>query len=168
MLAISLIVIGILLRFIPHIPNATPVAAIAIFGGVYLNKKQALLVPLALMMLSDLVIGTHNVMFFTWGSFILITLIGVLTKKHKNIPGIAFSSIISSLLFYIITNFGVWIVGWYPHTTKGLIDCYIMGLPFLRTFTIATLAYAAVFFGIYELVARLVKNTKLSGILLTN
>lgn len=168
MLAISLIVIGILLRFVPHIPNATPVAAIALFGGVYLNRKQAIIIPLILMMVSDLFIGTHDVMFYTWGGFILIGFIGLFVKKHKNIASIAFSSAISSILFYIVTNFGVWAVGWYPHTMKGLIDSYVLGLPFLRIFLVSTLAYTAVFFGTYELIARLVKNTKLSGILLTN
>lgn len=166
MLAISLIIIGILLRFIPHVPNFTPVAAIAIFAGVYLNKKQALIVPLLLMVLSDIFLGMHNVVLFTWGSFVLVTFLGVWAKNHKTFKAIVSTSIVSSVLFYLITNFGVWAMGWYPQTAKGLLDCYILGLPFLRTFSVATLLYSAVFFGAYELIARRVRGTKLAKVLL--
>ena len=166
MLAISLIIMGILLRFIPHAANFTPVAAIAIFAGVYLNKKQALVVPLLLMVLSDLFLGMHNVVIFTWGSFVLVTLLGVWAKNHKTAKIVASTSVVSSVLFYLITNFGVWAMGWYPQTAKGLLNCYILGLPFLRTFTVATLVYTIVFFGAYELIARRVRDTKLAKVLL--
>lgn len=168
MLALSLILIGILLRFAPHMPNFTPVAAIALFSSAYLSKKQALLVPLALMVVSDLIIGIHDVVFFTWGSFILVGLLGTTLKKHKSILRIGALSLASAFLFYLITNFGVWLMGWYPPTLTGLRNSYIMALPFLRVFTVSTIIYTAVFFGIYELVARLVKDTKFSKVLLTN
>jgi len=166
MLAISLIIIGILFRFIPHAANFTPVAAIAIFAGVYLNKKQAFIVPLLLMVLSDLFLGMHNVVLFTWGSFVLVTLIGVWAKKHKTFKAVASTAIVSSGVFYLITNFGVWAMGWYPQTAKGLLDCYILGLPFLRTFFVATLVYTVVLFGAYELIARKLRDTKLAKVLL--
>jgi len=166
MLAISLILIGILLRFIPHTANFTPVAAIAIFAGVYLNKRQALIVPLLLMIVSDMFLGMHNVILFTWGSFALVTLLGFWAKKHKTFLGIVSTSVVSSVLFYLVTNFGVWAMGWYPQTAKGLLDCYILGLPFLRTFSVATLVYTVVFFGAYEFIASKVRNSKLAKVLL--
>jgi len=166
MLAISLIIMGILLRFIPHTANFTPVAAIAIFAGVYLNKKQALIVPLLLMVLSDLFLGMHNVVLFTWGSFVLVALLGIWAKNHKTFKVIVSTAIVSSVLFYLITNFGVWAMGWYPRTAKGLLDCYILGLPFLRAFTAATLVYTVVFFGAYEFIARKVRDSKLAKVLL--
>jgi hypothetical protein len=168
MLALILIIIGILLRFAPHAPNFTPVAAIALFSGTYLNKKYSLIVPLLLMIVSDLFIGLHNVILFTWGGFALITFLGLWIKRHKSILGIASMSLISSFLFYIVSNFGVWLMGWYPHNLGGLINCYIMAIPFLRNFTLGTLFYVLVFFGAYELVAYLVKDTKLSRVLLIN
>lgn len=168
MLAIILIVIGILLRLTPHVPNFTPVAAIALFGGVYLKKKYAVFVPLALMIISDLIIGLPDVFVFTWSAFILIALLGVWLKKRKSILGVVYTSFISAFLFYIISNFGVWVMGWYPRNLNGLVTAYIMALPYLRNFTLGTLIYAAVFFGSYELVARLVKDTKLSKVLLTS
>ena len=166
MLALSLILVGILLRFVPHIPNFTPVAAIALFAGVYLNKKQALIVPLLLMVVSDIFLGMHNVVSFTWGGFALVTLLGFWAKNHKTFLGIVSTSVVSSVLFYLVTNFGVWMMGWYPQTAKGLLDCYILGLPFLRTFTVSTLVYVVVFFVAYELIASRVRNTKLAKVLL--
>ncbi len=166
MLALSLIVCGILLRFAGHSPNFTPVAAIALFSGVYLNKKYAFFVPLALMVVSDMILGMHNVVLFTWGAFSLTTLLGVWVKNRKSVFGITATCIVSSLLFYIITNFGVWFMGWYPRTLAGLVDCYVMGIPFLRNFTFSTLIYSAIFFGLYETIARLAKNSRFSNVLL--
>ncbi|MDD5120096.1 MAG: hypothetical protein PHR84_02150 [Candidatus Omnitrophica bacterium] len=166
MLAISLILIGILFRFIPHTANFTPVAAIALFAGVYLNKKQALIVPLLLMIISDIFLGMHNVVIFTWGSFLLVTLVGFWARGRKSVRRTVFATIVSSVLFYLVTNFGVWSMGWYPQNLKGLLDCYILGLPFLRIFSISTLLYTAIFFGAYELIASKLRNTKLAKVLL--
>lgn len=166
MLAISLIIAGILLRFAPHAPNFTPVAAIAIFSGAYLNKKYAFLVPLVLMITSDIFIGMHNTVIFTWGSFVLGTFLGIWLKKHKNILGIVSTSLASSVLFYLVSNFGVWLMGWYPRTLKGLVDCYMMAIPFLRNFTLGTLIYTFGFIGIYEFIASRVKKTKFATVLL--
>jgi hypothetical protein len=166
MLAISLVLIGILLRFAPHSANFTPVAAIALFSGAYLNKRSALIVPLILMIASDAVIGMHNVVLFTWGAFFAITLLGLgLQKKTSAVKVISFS-LVSSLLFFAVSNFGVWLMGWYPRTTAGLVQCYTMALPFLRDFTASTLVYSAIFFGAYELIARSIKNEKLASVLL--
>jgi hypothetical protein len=168
MLALSLILIGIILRVMPHTANFTPIAAIAIFSGVYLKKKYALLVPLALIVASDLIIGLHDMVFFTWGSFALITLFGFWVKKKKTVARTVSASLLSSILFYVTTNFGVWMAGWYTRDLKGLMQCYIMALPFLRNFAISTLGYAAVFFMAYEFIAKAVKETKYSKVLLTS
>lgn len=168
LLALGLIIIGILLRMAPHAANFTPVAAIALFSGVYLKKKFAIFVPLALIIASDLIIGMHDIVFFTWGSFLLITLLGFWVKQKKTISRTLSASLASSVLFYVITNFGVWMAGWYTRDLKGLTECYIMGLPFLRDFTLGTLVYTAAFFLAYDLVAKAVKDTKFSKVLLTN
>jgi LPXTG-motif cell wall-anchored protein len=118
------------------------------------------------MMASDLIIGMHNTVLFTWGGFVLIALLGVWIKKHKTPARAGYASLISSLVFYLVSNFGVWAMGWYPRNFSGLVSCYVMALPFLRNFTIATIFYTALFFGLYEIVARWVKNTKFSSVLL--
>ncbi|MFC1804682.1 DUF6580 family putative transport protein [Candidatus Omnitrophota bacterium] len=167
MLALSLILIGILLRFVPHAPNFTPVAAIALFSGVYLKKKYFLVVPLLLMIASDFFIGMHNVVIFTWGGFVLVALLGPWVRKHKSGFRVFSAAVASSLIFYLVSNFGVWLMGWYPRTIDGLISCYVMGIPFIRNFTLATVMYSAIFFGAYDLIASKVRETKLAKVLLT-
>jgi hypothetical protein len=166
MLALSLILIGVLLRFVPHAPNFAPIAAIALFGGAYLNKKQSFFVPLLLMIASDAILGLHNTVAFTWGSFALIALLGYSMKQKPSAGRVAALSLASSLLFYVITNFGVWLMGWYPRTAQGLVDCYVMALPFLRDFTAATVIYSFALFGTYELIAKLTRDGKLASVLL--
>jgi len=153
-MAYIFILLGILFRLIPHLPNATPVAAIALFGGTYLNRRSALIVPLLIMMISDVFLGMHSLVVFTWGAFLMTGLIGLWLKDHKTLPNIMGSTLFSSLLFFIITNFGVWAVpgSWYPHTSQGLLNCYVMGLPFFRYTLAGDLAYVGVLFGLFEVV----------------
>ncbi len=168
MLAVSLILLGLILRFLPHAPNFTPVAAIAIFAGVYMDKRRAIIVPLALMMISDLFLGAHDVILLTWGSFALCSFLGMHVKNLKRPVAVLLGSAASSLIFYLVTNFGVWLAGWYPRTPQGLLNCYINGLPFLRNFGAATFLYASALFFAYELLAKAVKNSRFAKALLTN
>ncbi len=169
MLALMLIIIGIFLRFLPHTPNVTPVAAIALFGAALLpTRRLALLVPLALMITSDLFLGLHDIVAFTWGSVILISLIGWSFKKSSKLSLVLGGSLASSALFFVITNFGVWAMGWYPSTLEGLKNCYMMAIPFFRTFLAGTLVYASALFGAYALAARLIRQTKFARVLLTD
>ena len=167
MLAIALIVLGIIARFIPHISNFTPVVAIALFSGFYLNKKYAIWIPLSLMIISDLFLGIHSVIIFTWGSIVLIAILGIIQQKRKSASVIAGSSLASAVLFFLITNFGVWLAGWYTHTFAGLVNCYSMAIPFFRNTLLSTLSYTAVLFGTYEFIAKRVRNTRFAFVLLT-
>ena len=168
MLAIMLIVIGIFSRLIIHVPNFTPVIALSLFSGTYLNKKTAIIVPVGLMALSDFIIGWHDTMLYTYGSIIVITLIGFWIKKHKNVVSIALTGISSSIFFFIVTNFGTWATGeLYPLTRDGLKQCFIMAIPFFSATLLSTLVYCLVFFGSYEWIAYRVRETKLARVLLT-
>lgn len=166
MLALILLIAGIIFRFVPHLANFTPVLAIALFGGVCLNKKYAIVMPLALMILSDALLGLHNTVMFTWGSILLISALGMFVRERKNAANITMSAFSSAVLFFIITNFGVWLMGWYPLTLNGLISCYTLAIPFFRTTMLSTLAYSLVLFGVYELIARKIKDTPLAKVLL--
>jgi len=168
MLILFLFIIGIFSRIIPHLPNFVPLAAIALFSGAYLNRKYAVIVPLALYIISDLIVGLHNVVFFTWGSIILISFLGTALRNKKTAPKILGFTLISSLLFFIITNFGVWAMGWYPRTLSGLVQCYVMAIPFFRTSLLSNLVYAGVLFGVYELLSDRLKDKKLKAALLLN
>jgi hypothetical protein len=146
------------LRLLPHPPNFAPIAAMALFGGVYLNKKYALILPLLALFVSDLFLGFYGapMMSFVYGSFFLTGCIGIFLKSHKRPAVIIASALFSSLLFYLITNFGVWFTGtMYPKTLTGLVNCYVMAIPFFRNTIIGDLIYTSVFFASYEIALRL-------------
>jgi predicted small integral membrane protein len=136
-------------RLIPHPPNFTPVAALALFGGAsFASKRVALLVPLAAMFLSDLVLGLSLITPVVYGSFALIVGLGLWLRRRKSFSRVAFAAIASALLFFVLTNFGVWALGsWYPKTWAGLADCYVAAIPFFRNTLASSLLYSALLFG---------------------
>ncbi len=150
---------------LPHLPNFAPIAALALFGGTYLNKKYALIVPLAALIISDIFIGFYNplVMLSVYGSFFLIGLIGLWLKNHKNIPNVLGASLFGSIVFFLITNFAVWAVphSIYSHNLQGLLQSYIMGLPFFRNTLMGDLFYVGVMFGLYEIVLKITSTWEL-------
>jgi hypothetical protein len=156
------ILIAVLMRLVPHLPNFTPIAAMALFGGVYLNKKYAFAIPLLAMFISDIFLGFHATMPYVYGSFILTGMIGLWLKNHKSAKNLVCASLISSILFFLITNFGVWAGGWYPKTLSGLLESYIMGIPFFKNTVLGDLCYSGVFFGGYELVLLFTKRLSLN------
>jgi hypothetical protein len=164
MLALIIITFGILSRVIVHTPNFTPVLALALFGGMYLKGRQGLWVPLVLMALSDIVIGFHDTMVYTWGSILIISFIGLWLKEHKTVLNVALASVISSILFFMVTNFGAYL-SLYPHTLAGLQECYIAAIPFYRSMLASTLAYSLILFFLWEYLLRLKGNLLLSKVL---
>lgn len=159
LLASGLLTVAIILRLIPHIPNVAPITAIALFAGVYFGGALAYLLPLAIMVISDIFLGFHSTMFFVYASLILTVAIGHYVKSKKNPLTIAAGTIFGSILFFIITNFGVWATtGWYGTNMAGLIRCYEMAIPFFRNSLFGDVIYATIFFGAYETIAALNKK----------
>ena len=97
MLALSLLLIGVASRFLPHAPNFSPVIAIALFGGVYLRRSQALWLPLVLMMLTDLVLGLHATVPFTWGSVLAAGVIGLWARQNPGASRIIGGAVVFSI-----------------------------------------------------------------------
>ena len=102
MIALLIVFMGIVMRLLPHPANVAPIAAIALFAGTYLNKKYALWIPLIIMIISDIFIGLHDVVLYTWGSFLLVGLIGMWLKNHKRLLNVGIASVASSFLFFSI------------------------------------------------------------------
>src|SRR5215831_20776184 len=121
-------------RLLPHPPNLTPIAAMALFGGAYFaDKRLAFLVPLAALLLSDIVMGLYNQIPVVYGSFALIVCLGFWLQKRRTWLRVASATLVSSVLFFITTNFAVWAFGsLYPKTMKGLLACYVAAIPFFR------------------------------------
>ncbi len=150
-----------LARLVPHPANFTPIGALALFGGAsFTQRPLAFLVPVAAMLLSDIVLGYgfHRAMPSVYMSFLLTVLMGQYLKRPGQNPkasSIAAASVLSSTLFYMLTNFSVWISsGMYPHTVTGLLTCYTMALPFFGNTLAGGLFYSAVMFGSARLADR--------------
>lgn len=165
MLAFGLVLLGALARFLPHTANFSPVLAIALFGGVYLRRSQALWVPLVLMVATDLALGLHATIPFTWGSVILTSMLGLWVREQACLGRMVIGAVASAVLFFVVTNFGAWL-SYYPHTGEGLALCYQLAVPFFRITLLSTLVYSLVLFGTYEFIARRVRETRLAAVLL--
>jgi hypothetical protein len=168
--AVALIILlAALSRLIPHPANFAPIGAMALFGAAYYKQKYlAFTIPVVTMWMSDLIINntlysvsfTHFTWFYpgcywTYGSFILIGLIGMALLRKVNVLNLIASSILASLVFYLVSNFGVWTSGlMYPKDFNGLATCYVAGLPFLKNTLLGDLVYSGVLFGAYELAIR--------------
>ncbi len=156
-LVLLVVAIAFLRMFIPF-PNVTPVAAIALFSAAYFKRKEvAMILPITILLISDVFIGFYSplLMAGVYGSFILIALIGFVLRRKINFATVVGGSLASSVIFFLVTNFVVWLEGlWYPLTGQGLMMCYYSALPFFRYEVFGTLAFTSVFFGSWALINR--------------
>lgn len=161
----SMIVAAALLRFAPHVPNMTPVGALALFAGAHVSRKWlAFLIPLAAMGLSDLVLeittgwGFHSTIGWVYGAFGLIVVLGIVVRRL----GISFGSVTlgalgASTVFFVVSNFGVWAsTTLYPKTLAGLATCFTAAIPFYWNTLAADLIWTAVLFGAMAMAERTV------------
>ena len=135
-------------RFIPHPPNFTSLLALSFYVPAILGIR---FIPALILsfLITDLVIGFHNLTLFTWGSVILI---GLGSKFFlKNPVNRVFGSLLGACLFFIITNFGVWSLGSYGYTLGGLLACFTLAIPFFAHTIISTFIFSGVIEGIYKL-----------------
>jgi len=162
----GLLIITALMRLFTIAPNFTPIIAIALFGAaVFKNKNLAFLLPLGILLFSDIMLevafqlglrsftGFHSGMIFVYGAFLLIAVLAYIGLKKINIARIGIGAISASVLFFLISNFGVWISGgMYPMDFSGLIACYTAAIPFFHNTLLSTLLYSGVLFGAYYLI----------------
>jgi hypothetical protein len=156
-------------RLIPHPPNATPVAALALFGGAYFaSKRAAIAVPLAAMVLSDLVLGVvqyGTAMFrlipYVYACFVATACLGMWVGPRPSPRRIAAAALASSVLFFLVTNFGDWLTGtFYPLTWDGLAACYVAALPFFRNTLAGDAVCTVVLFGGFALAERSISGLR--------
>lgn len=145
----GVILFGAMMRLIPHWPNFTPIAAIALFAGAQLGRKHlAFIIPMAAMLLSDIILGFHPYMLAVYLSFAVVVGLGIMLNNRIKAGRVLIASVGSSLLFFIITNFAMWIGS--PHYTQniaGLTECYTLALPFLFNGFMGDLFFNILFFG---------------------
>lgn len=155
--AFFLILLGLFSRILPHPANFAPIAGIALFAGIYLPKKLAIIVPLAAMALSDFIIGTYQwqIMLTVYLAFIVTSLIGLVIKDNKKFQTVLGGTLLASIIFFITTNWAVWAFGtMYPHSLNGLLQSYVMALPFFKNSLLGDLFYVGVLVGGMELIIK--------------
>ncbi|MEK7644182.1 MAG: DUF6580 family putative transport protein [Patescibacteria group bacterium] len=159
-IAIILLTIGVFSRLVAHPANFVPVGALAFFAGIYLPRKYAYSLPLAMMFVSDLIIGFYSpmIMASVYIGFLLMTAIGQIVRNNKKFSTILAGVLSGSLLFFLITNAAVWAFGtMYTHNLSGLAQSYLMAIPFFRNSLMADGFYSAIFIGAMEAVIRFKK-----------
>ena len=134
------------LRLIPHPPNFTPVLAAGIFSGFYFRHFfLGLFIIILSMFIGDLYLGLHNTMFFTYISLAIAVMLGFFIK-HLKFSGIIFSGLVSSVCFFLITNFGAWVtLDMYEKNFAGLMNSYTLAIPFFQNTLISTFLYLFLF-----------------------
>jgi len=154
---IGMIMVATAMRLLPHPPNFTPITAMALFGGAcFADKRAAFLVPLLGLFLSDLVLGFHDLMPVVYGSFILTVCLGFWLRQRRSVPAIMGASIAAAVMFFVLTNLGVWAFdAMYPKTMAGLEECFVMAIPFFGNTLLSSLFYSAVLFGGLEAVRKI-------------
>ena len=149
--AFALIVFGVVMRLSDHPSNFTPVLAICLFSGIcFYSRKYLLAVPLVLMLISDYFLGLHGLMPWIYAPLAVCLFIGIAVRESLSGYTVLYSSILCSVIFFLVSNFGVWIVG-YPKTFEGLVSCYVVALPFFKNTLIGTVMYSYVFLYLYSL-----------------
>lgn len=152
MLAVLLVAFGIIMRLVPHPANVTPLTAIALVSGMYFRGKWAVLLPVLSMVVSDVFIGWHTLVLFTWGSFAAAVVIGMLLRRSSALGKIIGGALAGSTFFFLVTNWAVWaFTPMYAKTIGGLLASYGMGLPFFRNMLLGDVLFTAALVGVFEL-----------------
>jgi len=163
---LSAIVAAAALRLVPHPPNFSPIDAMALFSGAYLGRRWlAFAAPLGALVLSDLVLGFfYSGQATVYASVALIAMIGISALQHRSAIRIGLAALASSILFFVLTNLGMWLFsGFYPRTMPGLEACYIAAIPFFQNTVAGDLFYTALLFGGFALLERAVPALRRTG-----
>jgi hypothetical protein len=155
-----LITVCILLRFVPHPADLSPVFGTLLFSGCRLRGKQSVWFPLAIIVSSDFVltpvvyhthIGISQLL--TWVAFSIVAMCGWLLREHVTFSRLAACSILAPTAFWIVANFGVWASGtMYARNLSGLVACYIAAVPFYKNALVSTVAVVVLLFAAEEIV----------------
>ena len=156
-LIFAMIVLAAVLRLAPHPWNFTPVGAVALFSGAMVrDRRLAFLLPVLVMLATDLINGFNKLSPLVYASFLLSVLIGRFLIRKRNLMRIGGATFLGSLQFFVITNFGVWaFLNSYPRTGAGLAACYLAGVPLFWNTLAGDVTYATLLFGGFFLAERL-------------
>lgn len=158
----AMIFAAALSRLMPHPWNVTPVAAMALFAGARFDRiTTAFVVPLTALFISDLILGFHRTLPFVYLGFFITVLMGLTLRNRKHIGMMAAASAGSSFVFFLVTNFGYWLLTpAFSKNISGLAQCYIVAIPFFRNSLAGDLMYTGLLFGAFSLAEALMPSLK--------
>ena len=151
-----LIVLGVVARLIPHPWNFTPIGALGLFAGGNCSPRIAWIVPLCALLIADVLLGFYEpvMMLFVYAGFLAGPLFGwLLLRTKRSVVRIGGAVFATSTIFFVMSNFGVWLAGFYPPTLAGLIECYVLAIPFYGVLLVGDAFYAGVMFSGQEMLA---------------
>jgi hypothetical protein len=156
-LALTMIALAAVLRIVPHPWNFAPVGAMALFSGAMIpDKRLALLFPLLTLIAGDLFIGFHKLIPLVYASTLVSVVLGYLLRDRKTLGRIAGVTLLGAIQFFLVTNFGVWLLlGTFPETAVGLVACYTAGAPLFWNTLASDALYVTLLFGGFALAERL-------------
>lgn len=155
----GLVLAAAVARLLPHAPNFTPLGAMALFAGAYIaNRYMAVLIPILAMVVSDALMGFKGWAFpeqtiTVYVTYALIVVLGMNMRNNKSVLRVGVSAVASSVLFFVVTNFTVWMSGFfntpvlYPTNFTGLVECYVAAIPFYSNTLWADLCFSSLLFG---------------------
>lgn len=137
--------------------NFSPIFAMAIFGGAMFSSRLAILLPIVLFFISDVAIallmgsdwGSYRNQPFTYASLAILAVCGMPLRQQRDVVPVATAGFGGAVAFFLISNFGVWLVGGgysHPATPAGLLRCYFDGLPFFALTLVSLAMFLPVLF----------------------
>tara|TARA_Y100000294_G_C8543831_1_gene332287 strand:- start:895 stop:1380 length:486 start_codon:yes stop_codon:yes gene_type:complete len=145
-IALSVFLVLIVSRVIPHPPNFTTLLALSFYVPAILGIRFIPVVVVSFL-ITDLYFGFHSVILFTWGSVIII---GYISKYfNRSLLYRIMGSLSGAVIFYLVTNFGVWATGSYGYDIAGLSQSYIMAIPFFTYSIISTFIFSTIIESLY-------------------
>jgi hypothetical protein len=151
-----LVVLGVVARVLPHTWNFVPLGGIGLYAGAYFRPGIAWAVPLVALLIGDLFLGFYGLteMLFTYLGFLAGPLVGrILLSRRRTIPRFGAAVFIAATVHFGVSNIGAWLT-LYPQTLQGLIDCYVLAIPFYAATLFGDAVFASILFGCHELAAR--------------
>ncbi len=168
--AVAILIVAAISRLLPHPDNVTPVASMALFGGAYFSRKSlAFIIPIAALFISDFVLNntilrgffnSDGIIFFSqymiygYIAFLLTSCIGIWFLKKISVGHVIIASLASSILFFLISNYGSYLAYLKSENPMSLMATYVAGLPFFRSTVLGNLLFAGIMFGSYEFFQR--------------
>jgi len=158
-LALGLIFIGVLSRLIPHPPNVTAVVGVSLLGAYAIRSPWlAALIPVAVMAFADIVLGWHSSALFTYAGMLAGVLIGRGLLRQLSVLRLGSAAFLASLAFFLISNLGVYLGGYYGFGLDGLVACYVAAIPFWGLSLVGDLGSTAILFALFVFARRLVER----------